>query len=905
MKLARFLFKPRWQSKDPATRRGAVTELNDPELIAALPTIARTDADAGVRLAALRRVNQYEAWRERSTADSDNGIRETARTAYLAMLIGRSDGVPPLERRVAELDTLSPDEIERVATEAVDRDLRSAALERATRPSLLAAVAINDNDPKLRLVALSRINDLDALARIAERTRKTDKVVSRLARERVEAGRIAAGDLTTIELRARQLCERIEALLAVPRSERSGELASLDEIWATVAETAPAQLRERFQSTRSFLRSDTAEAAEQRERLRDLRTRLDIELARKERPEAPHLESLLAEANSTVAATSADLPERERVETLIAELTRRLAALAVELPPATAPVAAADPGTAAENDIAAVEHADLEALAAQARFDAALARAQLDKEKQREQHQALRRDLDALVIELETLLEAGDISAAHAVHARIATMLEGLPPLARHDKRLANAQARYAELKRWQRWSNNERRKQLCEQVEALAAQGLHPDAVATRVREARQEWQQIDALETVGEGADAARAANPFGKRFHALCNQALKPTQEYFEKRDALRKTHQQDVEAQLQALEAVPEDADWATLGRHRKDAGEVLRSLDKVDPRARKELARRLKDLIARLDARLDAHAAEVEAAKRKLIAEAERVAGAADLAGAAREVKELQARWKTIGNGKRRTDEAQWKAFRAACDAVFGKLDAGRRERAQQESQARQAAQDLVERLEALAEAPVDIQRAQRRELEQSWADVSVRDRELDRRWNAALDTIEQRRRDEDRVRRLALFTRALDRLALCEQAERGALTADQALEQWGSDDGLPERLVKALEQRRSAAAVAVERSADAETTEHAHDVTVELEFLGAVETPEHDRKRRMDLQVSRLSKRMSGGDQTSPRDELLALIARWVEIGALPEAQHRDLQPRVRKAIEAAVARLP
>ena len=209
MKLARFLFKPRWQSKDVATRRGAVAELNDAELVAALPTIARNDTDAGVRLAALRRLNQYEAWRERSTADPDGSVRETARAAYVAMLTGSSAGLPPLERRIAELDTLAGEEIERVVTQGTDPALRSAALERATRPSLLADVAANDADPKLRLVALSRITDIDALARVAERTRKTDKVVSRLARDRAEAARIAAGDANAIEQRARQLCERI------------------------------------------------------------------------------------------------------------------------------------------------------------------------------------------------------------------------------------------------------------------------------------------------------------------------------------------------------------------------------------------------------------------------------------------------------------------------------------------------------------------------------------------------------------------------------------------------------------------------------------------------------------------------------------------------------------------------
>ena len=56
MKLARFLFKPKWQDKNPAVRRAALIYDADAEMVAALPEIARNDPDSGVRLAALKRL---------------------------------------------------------------------------------------------------------------------------------------------------------------------------------------------------------------------------------------------------------------------------------------------------------------------------------------------------------------------------------------------------------------------------------------------------------------------------------------------------------------------------------------------------------------------------------------------------------------------------------------------------------------------------------------------------------------------------------------------------------------------------------------------------------------------------------------------------------------------------------
>ena len=43
MSLARFFTKPRWQSKDESVRRAAVAADKEPELIEALPRLARED----------------------------------------------------------------------------------------------------------------------------------------------------------------------------------------------------------------------------------------------------------------------------------------------------------------------------------------------------------------------------------------------------------------------------------------------------------------------------------------------------------------------------------------------------------------------------------------------------------------------------------------------------------------------------------------------------------------------------------------------------------------------------------------------------------------------------------------------------------------------------------------------
>ena len=83
----------------PYVRRVAVATDNDPDLINVLPELLRSDPDASVRLAALKRLDDYEFWRERSTNDSDGALRRTARAAYLSQLWPYSEGALSDTRR--------------------------------------------------------------------------------------------------------------------------------------------------------------------------------------------------------------------------------------------------------------------------------------------------------------------------------------------------------------------------------------------------------------------------------------------------------------------------------------------------------------------------------------------------------------------------------------------------------------------------------------------------------------------------------------------------------------------------------------------------------------------------------------------------------------------------------------
>jgi len=863
MKLARLLFKPKWLDKNPDVRRRAVANDHDAELIAALPELARSDADAGVRIAALRRLRDYEAWRARSTGDADGGVRGVAREAYLVLLCSRDESIPPLARRIAELDTLSPAENERVAVQGMDRELRAAALARVTRQALLVERALKDPDAGLRLGLLDRIDGAPALERIAEAARKTDKNVSRRARELAATLRIGSGNVAAITQKAQALCSRVEALMRAA----GGSEQDVDEIerdWAQLRDQATDDIRSRYLGALAVVR------------------RMQLQ-ARNPKP-------AIEPSSEATAPVLPDVP------------SLHLAPTSVDL------------------------------IASQARFDAALASAANQAQNEREARRTRIHEIEKLVVALAAELETGDVAAAQRSRNAIAPLAEAvdtLPPAL--AERLAALQARHDELRRWQLWANQQRREAICASLEALAAANPHPDALATAVRDAREEWRRLDTAE--GVSSNESRLS----RHFNALCHRALKPAKGYFDKRDALRRTRTDEVENLLRSAAALPETVtDWKAATALRRELAAALHGLAAVDPRERTNLAKRIKDAIASLSPRLETYERDVETAKRRLIERATSLS-ATDGRSAARQVQDLQREWTSLGHARRGTDQKQWQEFRKACDAVFSGLDAAKKERETQDAAAKAATQAVLRDLEALhvaGTAPRAETKAALREINGRWQALAQRDRDAEQRYRRHVEQIEGALRDAARNDRLARFHDALAdyrRLRETEVAPAVAATGADATpdENVGAGDAMTvalyARRARIVNARSVAIGAATRDSAHDEpasnesvsTDSDAMDITqavagatdedtardrlVELEFIAGIDSPADDRQRRMNYQVRRLASRMRDRAAASPEAEIAILLATWFA----QTPQQEALESRFLRAADAAVASLP
>ncbi|MEP7043957.1 MAG: hypothetical protein ABI843_12915 [Dokdonella sp.] len=830
--------KPRWLSKDAATRRTAVAEDTDNELVANLGRLAREDEDAGVRLAAMKRLADPGIVQGLARDDVDANVRKQARSLWFDLLSGAHAAAPVLPDRLRLLKAQDDNElIEHLARHAREPELRRAALDRVQRPALWFDRALEDADPTLRLAATERIGDEAQLLRLAERARKTDKQVSRRARERVDALRMLRGDGATLELRARSLCERMEQLLRKPQAAVAEE--ELTTNWNEIEARVDVGLRQRFESARSLLLISRCGP----------RQTLPAEIEQSTAPGEPDAQTPVVEAMIPIESTSA---EAEPAKMLVAPLL------------------------------------------AQARFAASLDTVNAERELEHERQRALTADIERALTPLEQAIESGASLQAHAAKVQLDALRRrstSALPRALITK-LAAIEQRYAELSQWQRWADNQRRQQLCDDIETLAGSGLHPDAIATRVREAQTEWTRLEAAE-----GESGRAGG-LGRRFHSACRNALAPTQAYFKKRQELRQSHAQQVATLLGRVAALPDDAaDWAGMLALRREVAEALRGLDRVEPRERKALAERLKTGLGALDVRVARRDEEIARVKAGLIAQAEAL-GRDMPRGAVASARELQQRWQLAGNGRRERDQMQWKSFRGAIDSVFGRLDAERAERGARDQEARLQAETVCTELETQAAMSDKVDRGAVARLEAAWDALRFRDDALSGRFRAAQSRLRDGETRRQRGLRQARFDAWLARYAICRDAENALASPDALRERWSAapstDIG-----ADALSGRFEAALDGTPLTSNDDDA--ARDVLIELDFLAGAEAPEAERERRRQLQLERLSVRMRGGAALAPYDELANLLVRWSELGAIT---HDGRDERIERSVRGALATL-
>jgi hypothetical protein len=209
-----------------------------------------------------------------------------------------------------------------------------------------------------------------------------------------------------------------------------------------------------------------------------------------------------------------------------------------------------------------------------------------------------------------------------------------------------------------------------------VTAGALAPDEAAGSVKKVHAAVREAQAVGDLA-GLDS---------RLDALSGTIAAQRERRREERARKQEAAKVDKERIAAESERLAQGNDWRNGANRLRQLLDEWKALPRLDKAADDALWRRFSTARTTYTRRRKAHFAEMNekqddarAAKEKLVAEAEALAGSTDWGPTAGRYRDLMSRWKAAGPAPKGVDDQLWKRFRGAQDTFFGARDAANAE----------------------------------------------------------------------------------------------------------------------------------------------------------------------------------------------------------------------------------
>lgn len=715
--LDRFKPQPRWKHQDAAVRAAAIAEIpDDAEHHGVVEELASSDPDVRVRAAAVERVADAALLARLAQGEEDPALRRrlTDRLVEIAIAPAPNDA----DAAVA-LDGLEdPRQFSTIAKSSPHETVRAAALGRVHDAKALSSIARHAIDPQTALDAVARIADPAELLNVAAKTEHKDAGVAALERSVDPSTPDARDTLDGLINRAKSkaVVKRARALLQEIEDAEAAKRAAL-ESWQQRVAAVLARV-EAIGSTPSMVGA-AIQLSEAEAEWRDMSSNPVFEL---DQETTTQFATLVDNARTALDA-------HERLET-----ERRAIA---------------------------------------------------------EQDSTTRRSREAICERLE---------ASHADHAleqieKARAEWEGLPGPSNEEAEDDRTRERFEEACRRaeERHQNYVAREEvharlavLSTDAERISSEAVIDDAAWNAVQ---QEWKTF---EPRTEGLDPAVV-----ERFAAADARVRLRTEE---RRAAAERTLRQQVQRSEQLIERATirggaEDLTLREADRIVRDLRTAIDAPPALPDREQHALVERLKAAQAAMTPKLH-ELREMDEWKRfanaavqeELIARTEALrtkygfdtpdgVKPEDVEKAARELHEIQERWKQAAEAPRAQAQALWHRYRQAADPIQAKAREFFAQRSEERKVNLEKKGDLIARAEALAHSTDWIKTAEElKKLQAEWQAIGPVPRQDTRatwkRFREACDTFFTRRNADLAQRKEIWAANQAKKEALCARAEQ-------------------------------------------------------------------------------------------------------------------------------------
>ena len=911
MSLFDSLNRPDWQHKNPQVRKNAVDELDDQDRLLEL---VNTDPDPTVQARALSRITSPD------TLDTlidtlPGALQQQARTQRLAQLLPDPD----------QLATINDDVIlVNIAGLTDDPELLAAAMAQVSNNELLLDIASNHTLAKVRLHAAQGIQDIELLDQLMHRARGHDKAVYRHCKTSLDEHHCVQRAEMEQKEKILQLTQHAKELAkAVDSPQFKGRYQLLQQQWQTVKDGAKPAQKKQFQhdlaicSDRLSRLADVRAADEQRlYELADANQAFPAIIGELEQINTATSPPDDSAAITQLAGVLDDFEKRWQAATEIAPCSpeqsrswrKHLQCWRSLLNTAQSLIDGKSRLERILREAHSVDPSDYQSLQRQIGRMKKLVDSLPWPDSQRAilpaQITQLEQTLAQLNTQISTLAQGqekhiGRVQTAldqlreeldqdHSKDADRALnqarrSLKSLAPKQqqRFAQKLRPLAARLRVVHDWQGFVIEPKKVELCASMKALIGSEEKAAILAVKIKSLQDEWKQLGPLPRARD--------QELWHEFKVAADQAFEPCKAAFAQQAELRRENfknRMHLVAQLKHYEdkmAWPDSAstrssdeetgdtepgtapDWRLVQRTLDAAREAFGNLKPVDQKGERKSQKAFRAICDRIYSHIKEEYGRNIARKEDLVKRAQELSSLEDLQQAIDQAKRIQRDWKEIDMTPISVDHKLWKKLRAACDAVFARLDQQRDQHNAEIDACVKQAESLRDQARTLLDSDDDQQRLHLKkdlsELKQQFRGIELPG-SVQQRLGKDFQTIESQARDvvnDIRARQeQAQWQYLLEKIKACALK---TTDEDTATSRWAKQGELPKGIdPQVLE-------TFWHQGPGEGNEKQLREACIALEILGEIESPAEDKKARMNYQMKRLVEGM-GSQQVQPENAL-------------------------------------
>ncbi len=501
------------------------------------------------------------------------------------------------------------------------------------------------------------------------------------------------------------------------------------------------------------------------------------------------------------------------------------------------------------------------------------------------------RHIESNLVSLDKFVESGSLRKAKSAERNVISLINRLPKRRQStfNLRLTPAVAAIRRLSGWQEFAEEPKRLALCESIEELVEKPLSPEEQYRRIRDLRNQWNELGILRSRGERA--------LQERFDKAADSAFAICKSWFQEQAAIRAKNLESRRAMCDNLRTFVDEYDWESpdfklVHRTLRTAQSEWRTLVPVERSKGKELNASFNKLLKELEGHLSAHWTENQNKKEALIEEVTNALGDESMNSSEliALVKSVQAQWKGIGPAGRRHEQKLWNEFRKQCNTAFELRETQQQERRSQ----------IDTNINLAKEEVAEVSRI----LDDKEATLPQLSPTLVSDLRAKITDIELPMRIRNRLNEdlASLATKLTQRREMLETRR----TSGELLQLMDIDQEFGECEAKGeepdtelLERANVEGDWFVKRNAEVATKSvfSLHELVLRAEVLADIPSPPEDAGKRMQVQVSRLQHGLTRGGE-SEEQKVEKLIQSWCSQAYGEQPLRERFQTAIRKHLE-------